>query len=197
MNNVWLGSIFIKNEGGYEILISALKHYKKRLRNIASSPELQDAPMFKQVVEQEAMKTYPHIDVLIKKINHGLINSEKLHDIEQDIPILEKSLQNYSSDLQKANIARTNESRADKRPRRAAEAAASTKASVGTTASKKAAHDKVNDNVSQKVKDNLTGSTMKAGSGVGVGSGGQDYFGPMNKGGLIARPKKKTKKKKK
>ena len=102
MNNVWLGSIFIKNEGGYEILISALKHYKKRLRNIASSPELQDAPMFKQVVEQEAMKTYPHIDVLIKKINHGLINSEKLHDIEQDIPILEKSLQNYSSDLQKA-----------------------------------------------------------------------------------------------
>ena len=102
MNNVWLGSIFIKNEGGYEILISALKHYKKRLRNITSSPELQDAPMFKQVVEQEAMKTYPHIDVLIKKINHGLINSEKLHDIEQDIPILEKSLQNYSSDLQKA-----------------------------------------------------------------------------------------------
>lgn len=101
MNSIWLGSIFIKNEGGYEILISALRHYKKRLRNISSAPELQDAPMFKQVVEQEAMKTYPHIDVLIKKINHGLTNDDKLLDLEHDISLLEKSLHSYSSDLQK------------------------------------------------------------------------------------------------
>ena len=102
MSNVWLGPIFIKNEGGYEILIRSLKHYKKRLRNIASTPELQDAPMFRQVVEQEAMKTYPHIDVLIKKINQSLINTEKLLDLKQDISLLEKSLNSYFSDLQKS-----------------------------------------------------------------------------------------------
>ncbi|RDJ31052.1 MAG: hypothetical protein DWQ18_04320 [Crenarchaeota archaeon] len=102
MSNIWLGSIFIKNEGGYEILIRSLKHYKKRLRNIASTPELQDAPMFRQVVEQEAMKTYPHIDVLIKKINQSLTNNEKLHDLKHDIPLLEKSLGSYFSDLQKS-----------------------------------------------------------------------------------------------
>ena len=102
MNNIWLGSIFIKNEGGYEILIRSLMHYKKRLRNIASTPELQDAPMFRQVVEQEAMKTYPHIDVLIKKIKQSLTSNEKLYDLKQDISLLEKSLNSYFSDLQKS-----------------------------------------------------------------------------------------------
>lgn len=102
MSSVWLGPIFIKNEGGYEILIRSLKHYKKRLRNIASTPELQDTPMFRQVVEQEAMKTYPYIDVLIKKINQSLTNTEKLLDLKQDISLLEKSLNSYFSDLQKS-----------------------------------------------------------------------------------------------
>ena len=102
MNDIWLGSIFIKNEGGYEILIRSLRHYKKRLRNITSTPELQDAPMFKQVVEQEAMRTYPLIDVLIKKINQSLTNNEKLLDLKQDISLLEKSLNSYSTDLQKS-----------------------------------------------------------------------------------------------
>ena len=102
MNDIWLGSIFIKNEGGYEILIRSLRHYKKRLRNITSTPELQDAPMFKQVVEQEAMRTYPLIDVLIKKINQSLTNNEKLLNLKQDISLLEKSLNSYSTDLQKS-----------------------------------------------------------------------------------------------
>ena len=102
MNDIWLGPIFIKNEGGYEILTRSLKHYKKRLRNIASTPELQDAPMFRQVVEQEAMKTYPQIDVLIKKINQSLTNTDKLLELKHDISLLEKSLSSYFSDLKKA-----------------------------------------------------------------------------------------------
>ena len=55
----WLGGIYLKEEGGYEIILRALNHYKKRLRTISSSPELSEAPMFVQVVEQEAMKTFP------------------------------------------------------------------------------------------------------------------------------------------
>ena len=102
MNDIQLCPIFIKNEGSYEILTRSLKHYKKRLRNIASTPELQDAPMFRQVVEQEAMKTYPQIDVLIKKINQSLTNTEKLLELKHDISLLEKSLSSYFSDLKKA-----------------------------------------------------------------------------------------------
>ena len=39
---VWLGGIFLKNEGGYEIVLRSLAHYKKRLRSIGESPELKE-----------------------------------------------------------------------------------------------------------------------------------------------------------
>ena len=73
----------------------------------------------------------------------------------------------------------------DRRDKQAA--AKASQASIGTKASKKAAQDKVSSSVSQATKDKLSGSTMKAGSGVGGGSGGKNLSGPMNKGGLMKR----------
>ena len=29
---VWMGGIFLKDEGGYEIVLKSLTHYKKRLQ---------------------------------------------------------------------------------------------------------------------------------------------------------------------
>jgi len=40
---VWIGGIFLKDEGGYEIVSRSLAHYKKRLRTISESPELKEA----------------------------------------------------------------------------------------------------------------------------------------------------------
>ena len=34
---VWIGGIFLKDEGGYEIVSRSLAHYKKRLRTINES----------------------------------------------------------------------------------------------------------------------------------------------------------------
>lgn len=98
---VWLGRIYLKEEGGYELVLRALNHYKKRLRNIRNSPEIKDAPMFAQIVEQEAMKAYPLVGTLIKKISEGLENSEVLSGLESDIALFEKALSCYQSDIQK------------------------------------------------------------------------------------------------
>jgi hypothetical protein len=45
-------------------------------------------------------------------------------------------------------------------------------------------------NVSDKTASKLSGSQMKAGSGVGSNTDGTDYAGPMNKGGLMKKKKK-------
>jgi hypothetical protein len=100
---VWLGGIYLKEEGGYELVIRSLHHYKKRLRNIRRAPEVKDAPMFAQLIEQEAMKAYQLIDKTINKIKEGLQNSDALKDLESDISIFEKALNCYYSDIAKIN----------------------------------------------------------------------------------------------
>jgi hypothetical protein len=100
--SVWLGAIFLKEEGGYQIVLRALNHYKKRLRTIHSSPELSEAPMFVQVVQQESMKTYPLIQNIIEQINEGLGDINSLNQLQNNIILIKKSLNSYKTDLQKA-----------------------------------------------------------------------------------------------
>lgn len=98
---VWLGGIYLKEEGGYDLVLRALYHYKKRLKNIGRSPELKGAPMFAQLVQHEASKIGPLIEPLINKLKEGLQNPQTLRALESDIPILEKALTCYKSDIQK------------------------------------------------------------------------------------------------
>jgi hypothetical protein len=100
---IWLGGIYLKEEGGYDLIIRSLNHYKKRLRNIRRAPEVKDAPMFAQLIEQEAMKAYSLIDKTIEKIRAGLQNSDILKDLEYDIALFEKALNCYYSDISKLN----------------------------------------------------------------------------------------------
>lgn len=106
-DKVWLGRIYIREEGGYEIVLRALIHYRKRLRNISSSPQLKDAPMFAQIVQHEAMKTVPAIDGVIEKIQLGLREPASFDELQNDIPFIEKALDCYQSDIQKAQQGNT------------------------------------------------------------------------------------------
>lgn len=98
----WLGAIYLKEEGGYEIILRALNHYKKRLQTINSSPELSEAPMFVQVVQQEAMKNIPKIQNIIEQISNSLDDANSLNALQNDVSFMEKSLNSYKTDLQKA-----------------------------------------------------------------------------------------------
>ena len=54
---IWLGGIYLKDEGGYEIILRSLIHYKKRLMTIDKSPEIKDsAAMFGGILIMAAKK---------------------------------------------------------------------------------------------------------------------------------------------
>ena len=100
---VWLGAIYLKDEGGYEIILKSLNHYKKRLRTIGESPEMKDAAaMFASVLNQQASKSIPKIDETIKKIQNSLQETHQTEKLNENIPILEKSLLCYKADISKA-----------------------------------------------------------------------------------------------
>ena len=99
----WLGAIFLKDEGGYKIVLKSLRHYKKRLKTLGDSPELKDAAaMFASVLHQQAVKTVPKIDETIEKIEDSLEDTQLAGKLVDEIPFLEKALQCYEADIHKA-----------------------------------------------------------------------------------------------
>lgn len=95
--------VYLKDEGGYEIVLKSLSHYKKRLRTIVDSPELKDSSaMFGSILQQEAMKTIPKIDEMVKKIQDCLSDNNLLDSLSKDAPFLLKALLCYETDIKKA-----------------------------------------------------------------------------------------------
>jgi len=102
-SKVWLGGIYLKDEGGYEIILRSLIHYKKRLMTVDKSPEIKDsAAMFGGILKQAAMKTIPKINEIIEKIHESLPHAHLVNTLNENIPFLEKALTSYETDIQKA-----------------------------------------------------------------------------------------------
>ena len=102
-DKVWIGGIFLKNEGGYEIVLKSFAHYKKRLQTIGSSPELKEAAaMFAPVLQQQAVKIVPQIDVTVSKIQDALSDSIPVDSLADDVSLMQKALECYQSDIEKA-----------------------------------------------------------------------------------------------
>ena len=100
---IWLGGIYVKDEGGYEIILKSLNHYKIRLKTLNDSPELKEsAAMFASVLNQQARKIVPKINEVIEKIYSSLNNIEDMNALEEEKRFLEKALSCYESDIHKA-----------------------------------------------------------------------------------------------
>ena len=100
---LWLGGIYLKDEGGYEIILKSLNHYKNRLKTIENSPELKDAAaMFASVLNQQARKTVPKINEVIEKIHSSLGDTQTMNSLQEEKQFLEKALSCYESDIHKA-----------------------------------------------------------------------------------------------
>ena len=103
--SMWLGSIYLKEGGGYRIILKALGHYRRRLKTITHSPELRDAAaMFATVLHQQAAKTVPEIDAVTARI-HGVLgggDADQIARLSDDVPFIEKALACYRADIQKA-----------------------------------------------------------------------------------------------
>jgi len=102
-DKIWLGGIFLKNEGGYEIILKAFRHYKKRLQTMGNSPELREAAaMFAPVLQQQAVKIIPKIDETVTKIQNVLSDIIPINSLEDDIQLMQRALECYQSDIEKA-----------------------------------------------------------------------------------------------
>lgn len=102
-NKIWLGGIYLKDEGGYEIILKSLNHYKNRLKTLSESPEVKDAGgTFGSILNQQARKTVPKINEVIEKIQAGLYDVQILKKLEEERQFLDKALSCYESDIHKA-----------------------------------------------------------------------------------------------
>jgi len=102
-DKIWLGAIYLKEEGGYEIILRSLVHYKKRLLTIDKSPEIKDsAGMFGEILRQAAIKTIPKINEVSQKIQQSLPETKLVNTLNDNIPFLEKALTSYETDILKA-----------------------------------------------------------------------------------------------
>ncbi len=100
---IWIGAIYLKDEGGYEIVLKSLRPYKNRLRTIGNSPELKEAgAMFAPLLNQQAMKIFPKIDEVIQKIQDNIGDIRSVNKLSEDIPFLEKALTCYEADIHRA-----------------------------------------------------------------------------------------------
>ena len=100
---IWLGGIYLKEEGGYEIILKSLTHYKKRLQTIHTSPEVkQAAAMFAPVLQSQAKKRIPMIESTKENIERFLLDSTSTESLEQNLEIIEKALECRKSDIEKA-----------------------------------------------------------------------------------------------
>jgi len=102
-DKIWLGGIYLKDEGGYEIILKSLNHYKNRLKTLSESPELKESgATFGSILNQQARKTVPKINEVIEKIQTSLSNVQILKDLQEEKQFLEKALSCYESDIHKA-----------------------------------------------------------------------------------------------
>ena len=100
---VWIGGIYLKEEGGYEIILKSLAHYKKRLQTIHASPEVKEAAaMFAPVLQSQAKKRIPMIENAKIDIEKFLVDSKIIESLQQDLEIIEKALECRKSDIEKA-----------------------------------------------------------------------------------------------
>ena len=100
---IWLGGIYLREEGGYKIILKSLIHYKKRLQTIHASPEVkQAAAMFAPVLQSQAKKRIPMIESTKENIEKFLLDSKSTESLEQNLEIIEKALECRKSDIEKA-----------------------------------------------------------------------------------------------
>lgn len=104
MAGAWIGSIYIKDEGGYEVVLRALRHYARRLATIGSSPEISGGGgAFAQIISHEAARTGPRVVDLAGRLPPLLAEPGGLASIEADVPLIKRALESYRADLARAS----------------------------------------------------------------------------------------------
>ena len=99
----WTGGLFVRHEGGFEMVMRALNHYNRRLRRISESPELGSAgAMLASVLQSESAKTAPKLKELAARMRASLTDDAALASLENDLDLVGRAMSCYASDLRRA-----------------------------------------------------------------------------------------------
>ncbi len=96
----WLGGIYLRGKGN-GIVLRALDHYRRRVANVGSDPQIRDVPSLRMLLVEEGKKTAEKVPLVIKIINAGLDNPKLIEQVEFEVPLIEKALNCYKSDIEK------------------------------------------------------------------------------------------------
>jgi len=96
----WLGGIYLR-ERGHGIVLRALDHYRRRVANVGSDPQIRDVPSLRILIVEEGKKTAEKVPLIIKIINAGLDNPKLIEQVEFEVSLIEKALNCYKSDIEK------------------------------------------------------------------------------------------------
>ena len=96
----WLGGIYLRKRG-HGIVLRALDHYRRRVANVGSDPQIRDVPSLRMLVIEEGKKTAEKVPLVIKIINAGLDNPKLIEQVEFEVSLIEKALNCYKSDIEK------------------------------------------------------------------------------------------------
>ena len=96
----WLGGIYLRGKGN-GIVLRALDHYRRRVANVGSDPQIRDVPSLRMLVVEEGKKTAEKVPLVIKIINAGQDNPKLIEQVEFEVPLIEKALNCYKSDIEK------------------------------------------------------------------------------------------------
>lgn len=99
----WTGGLFVRHEGGFELVMRALNHYNRRLRRISESPELGSAgAVLASVLQSESAKTAPKLKELAGRMRASLTDDAALASLEGDLDLVGRAMSCYASDLRRA-----------------------------------------------------------------------------------------------
>ena len=99
----WTGGLFVRHEGGFEMVMRALNHYNRRLRRISESPELGSAgAMLASVLQSESQKTAPRLKELAARMRASLTDGAALASLEGELELIGRAMSCYASDLRRA-----------------------------------------------------------------------------------------------
>ena len=96
----WLGGIYLRKRG-HGIVLRALDHYRRRVANVGSDPQIRDVPSLRMLIVEEGKKPAEKVPLVIKIINAGLDNPKLIEQVEFEVALIEKALNCYKSDIEK------------------------------------------------------------------------------------------------
>ena len=103
MDKTWIGSIFIRDEGGFEIIMRALNHYNRRLHRITRTPEIADAgATLGSILQSESIRTASRLKPIANRLREGLADPAVLATLHDDMETVKKAMLCYKADCQKA-----------------------------------------------------------------------------------------------